>query len=222
MKKELLTELIEDLCAFSGENEGHDYTMQDFIGYLNAKKGFANRDMSAMHGKKGNSFTDIYRNNASDISILLVLMYRYARGYTKKALRDSLLQTADEFSFLITLMTFESLIKSDLINKQIMEKTSGSEVIRRLKKNGLITESDDFADRRSIRVSITEKGRNEIRKILPAMSDVSNIIVGNLEKEEVNTLLYLLKKLDHFHNYLYTNNRKTPLWEIKALDIKKG
>jgi hypothetical protein len=65
VKKELLTELIEDFFAFSGENEGLDYTMQDFIGYLNAKKGIIRRDMSTIPGKKGNRFTDIYRNNAA-------------------------------------------------------------------------------------------------------------------------------------------------------------
>jgi hypothetical protein len=53
-------------------------------------------------------------------------MYRYAKGYIKKALQESIIQTPDEFSFLITLMTFESLTKTELINKQVIEKTSGN------------------------------------------------------------------------------------------------
>ena len=69
------------------------------------------------------------------------MMYHYAKGYIKKALRDSYLQTSDEFSFLITLMTYDSITKGELITKHVMEKTSGSEVIRRLIKRGMIVEA---------------------------------------------------------------------------------
>jgi DNA-binding MarR family transcriptional regulator len=95
-----------------------------------------------------------------------------------------------------------------------MEKTSGSEVIRRLIKRGLIVESADEDDKRSVRVSITRSGREEILKILPLMSKVSNIVVGNLSNEEINTLSYLLKKLDYFHNDIYLNKRDQSLSDI--------
>jgi DNA-binding MarR family transcriptional regulator len=141
-------------------------------------------------------------------------MNHYAKWYIKKVLRESHLQTPDEFSFLITLMTYDSLSKSELITKQVMEKTSGSEVIRRLIKRGLIVESADEDDKRSVRVSITRSGREEILKILPLMSKVSNIVVGNLSNEEINTLSYLLKKLDYFHNDIYLNKRDQSLSDI--------
>ena len=154
------------------------------------------------------------RSTTIDISILIVLMNHYAKWYIKKVLRDSYLQTPDEFSFLITLMTYDSLSKSELITKQVMEKTSGSEVIRRLIKRGLIVESADENDKRSIRVSITKSGREEILRILPLMSKVSEIVVGNLSAEEINTLSYLLKKLDYFHNDIYINKRGHSLSDI--------
>ena len=143
-------------------------------------------------------------------------MSHYAKWYIKKVLRESYLQTPDEFSFLITLMTYDSLSKSELITKQVMEKTSGSEIIRRLIKRGLITESADANDRRSIRVSITDTGREEILKILPLMSKVSEIVVGNLSIQEINTLSYLLKKLDYFHNDIYLNKRGKTLSDISG------
>ena len=111
-------------------------------------------------------------------------------------------------------MTYDSLSKSELITKQVMEKTSGSEVIRRLIKRGLIVESADENDKRSIRVSITQSGREEILRILPLMSKVTKIVVGNLRAEEINTLSYLLKKLDYFHNDIYINKRGHPLSDI--------
>jgi DNA-binding MarR family transcriptional regulator len=111
-------------------------------------------------------------------------------------------------------MTYESLTKSELIAKQVMEKTSGSEVIRRLINKGMIIETADQNDKRSIRVAINRSGRDEILKILPLMSKVTKIVVGNLNAEEINTLSYLLKKLDHFHNDIYLNKKDQPLSDI--------
>jgi DNA-binding MarR family transcriptional regulator len=112
-------------------------------------------------------------------------------------------------------MTHESLTKTELINKQIMEKTSGTEVIKRLLNNGMISEFSDENDRRSVRVKITPKGYQSIAGILPNMSLVSEIVVGNLSEQEIVTLAYLLKKLDHYHNDIFLNKRNTSLEELR-------
>jgi len=46
------------------------------------------------------------------------------------------------------------------------------------------------------------------------MSKVTEIVVGNLNTEEINTLSYLLKKLDYFHNDIYLNKRGQTLSDI--------
>jgi DNA-binding MarR family transcriptional regulator len=191
--------------------------MDEFIGYLNSKSNAKKLEIRNIAGEENKWVKDESRSTSIDISILIVMMYHYAKGYIKKALKESCLQTPDEFSFLITLMTYDSMSKSELITKQVMEKTSGSEVIRRLISRGLIIESADTIDKRSIRVSITETGKEEIIKILPLMGDVSQIVVGNLSAEEINTLSYLLKKLDYFHNDIYINSREHSLSEILSV-----
>lgn len=214
-KSEILTTLINHFFSFDTEKGNQEeYSIDDFIGYLNAKSGSQELVMREISGEKKGWLKDEYHNTTSDISILIVLMNRYAKGYIKKVLRESHLQTPDEFSFLITLMTYNSLSKSELITKQVMEKTSGSEVIRRLIKRGLIVESPDKNDKRSLRVSISKSGREEILRILPLMSTVTKIVVGNLSAEEIKTLSYLLKKLDNFHNDIYLNKRRQPLSDI--------
>ena len=212
--KQLLNDIIDQYFIFIEENKPGDYTMQDFLGYLNSANATDWIGIRKIGGEKDEVFGKDYRNPSSDISILLVLMYRYAKGYIKKALAGSVLQSADEFSFLITLMTYESMTKSELITKQVMEKTSGSEIIKRLAGNGLIEESDDPDDGRSVRVSITEKGKMEILSILPLMSEVSRLITGNLSDVEIKTLLYLLKKLDCFHNDIFLNHRKASIGDL--------
>ncbi len=214
-KSEILTSVINQFFVFDEENGSReDYSIEEFISYLNAHNSRKELEIRKISGEKEEWIQKEHRNAVTDISILLVLMYRYAKGYLKKALRESSLHTAEEFSFLITLMTYESLRKSELITKQIMEKTSGTEVINRLIHNGMINETADEKDKRSIRVSITQAGRDEIRSIIPVMSNVSEIIVGNLTDEEINSLAYLLKKLDYFHNDIYLEKKDLPLSEI--------
>jgi hypothetical protein len=62
--------------------------------------------------------------------------------------------------------------------------------------------------------TITDSGRKEILRILPLMTKVTKIVVGNLSTEEINTLSYLLKKLDYFHNNIYLSKRGSPLSDI--------
>jgi DNA-binding MarR family transcriptional regulator len=214
-KAEILITLINQFFSFDAEKGNQEeYSIDEFIGFLNVKSGSQELVMREISGEKKEWFKDEYRNSASDISILIVLMNRYAKLYIKKVLTESNLQTPDEFSFLITLMTYDNLTKSELITKQVMEKTSGSEVLRRLIKRGMIAEAADKDDKRSIRVSITKYGREEILKLLPLMSKVTKIVVGNLNAEEINTLSYILKKLDYFHNDIYLNKKDQSLSDI--------
>ena len=214
-KNEILTSLINQFFSFDSEKGNQEeYSFDEFIGYLNAKSEVQELKIRKLSGENKESFKYEHTSATREISILIVLMNRYAKWYIKKVLKDSLLQTPDEFSFLISLMTYNSLHKSELITRQIMEKTSGTEIINRLVRKGMISETADQNDKRSIRVSITESGREEILRILPLMTKVTEIVVGNLSVEEINTLSYLLKKLDYFHNNIYQSKRSQPLSDI--------
>ncbi len=215
MKKEMMVQLIDFLHAFEIENQDVDnYTMADFIGYLNAKLDTEKIQIRKIEGAENEQIQGIRQESNSDISILITLMFRYAKNYIKKALQGSTIQTADEFVYLITLMTHESLTKTELINKQVMEITSGVEVIKRLLAQKMITEFADKQDKRSVRVAITNKGKEELGKVLPKMAMVSKIVVGNLSQAEINTLAYLLKKLDYYHNDIFINKKNIALEDI--------
>ncbi len=214
-KNEILTTLINHFFSFDAEKgKQEEYSLDEFIGYLNAKSDRQELEIRKISGENKELLKYEHQSATREISILIVLMNRYAKWYIKKVLRDSLLQTPDEFSFLISLMTYDSLHKNELITKQIMEKTSGTEVINRLVKRGMIFETADQNDKRSIRVSITKSGREEILRILPLMTKVTEIVVGNLSVEEIKTLSYLLKKLDYFHNNIYLSKRGRSLSDI--------
>ncbi|MEA5141090.1 MarR family winged helix-turn-helix transcriptional regulator [Arcicella rigui] len=224
MKKDILIEIIEHLSQFSADYQSDKtYTLKDFIGYLNASVGVEKTAMRKIEGEQERQIQTIREESNSDVSILITLLFRYAKGYIKKALQNSSIQTVDEFAFLITLMTHDSLTKTELVNKQIMEKTSGVDVIKRLINQNLIQEFSDKNDKRSIRVIITPQGKEELEKVLPEMAKVSKIVVGNLTNPEINTLSYLLKKLDFFHNDIFMNKRNANLNDIlNEVNINKS
>lgn len=214
--KDILIQLVEYLNRYETEadNIGANINFTDFLGFLNGQYTPNNIKVNELRGNYSGDELKDRDGSDTDISILIVLLFRYAKGYIKKALKDSIINTADEFSFLITLMTHESLSKTELIQKQVMEKTSGTEVINRLLKNQLLDQYNDDVDKRSVRVKITAKGRMELIRILPHMQTVSQIVTGRLDEKEKTTLAYLLRKLEHYHNDIFLNKKECDLPEL--------
>lgn len=214
--KEILLELIDYLDKYEQENaqNGSNLNTSDFLGYINSNYPTQNVKVRELNNGSREFENDETRGPNTDISILIVLLFRYAKGYIKKALKDSQIKTADEFSFLITLMTHESMIKTELIQNQIMEKTSGTDIINRLLKLGLMEQYNDEMDKRSVRVKITQQGRMEIISILPQMKMVSQIVTGNLTDIEKNMLAYSLRKLEVFHNDIFHNKKGSELTDL--------
>ena len=99
----------------------------------------------------------------------------------------------------------------------IHEKTTGMEVIKRLLNNDLIVQTDDATDRRSKRLSITEKGKGALFGTFDEMRKASLIIAGNLNAVEKMQLLHLLQKLHFFHKPLFLNERGKSLDELLHL-----
>lgn len=213
-KRELLNQLVEHVFDFDSEFKSDtEYTMADFVGYLNARHDSRPSEIRNLAGKE-ESWVKQHVDPTTEISTLMVFMYRYAVVYFKKALKEGNINTLDEFSFLIVLMTYPSLTKTELINKLIMEKTSGTEVIKRLLKQGLISEFDNPHDKRSVLVVITELGKIELAELLPRMGLVGNVVVGNLTQAEISSLSYLLRKLDYHHNDIFLHYRNSSLEEL--------
>lgn len=219
--KEILIQLVKYLDLFEKENKDlNDYNINDVISFIQSQE-FSKKmrtDKKYTIGNE-NQFNGIplKESNANSLSRLLSLNYRYAKDYIKKALADSQLQTVEEFSYLIVLMVHKSLSKTELILENAMVKTSGTEVIKRLLRKELIYQFDDKKDKRSQLVAITPKGLAEMKKVFPKMQISSDIITGSLNQLEQQTLIFLLQKLESYHNELFINHRDKTLEQLLDL-----
>jgi DNA-binding MarR family transcriptional regulator len=157
----------------------------------------------------------------SAISQLIVFMYRYAKQYIKKALKHTDIKTIDEFTYLSTLLAFNSLSKMELINKSMQEKTTGMETIKRLLKANLIAQSNNPNDQRSQLIHLTDQGKQVLFSAFGTMQTVLKIIPGNLTTNEKVQLAFLLKKLDVHHNHIFMNKRDVALEDLVHMPMLK-
>lgn len=218
MNKQILIELIEEMAVFESENpQMKNYGLKDFLSFMQTRSydspgsdGFHRHD----GGDKRPDGFDFHQNTSVVLARLISLMYRYAKEYTKRALENSKLQTVEEFSFLIVLMTYDELSKTELIQKNVMSKTSGTEVIKRLLKKELINQFRDKNDKRIQLVSITDAGLAEMKKVFPKMQLATEIISGNLSENEKHNLAFLLQKLELHHHKIYLDKKDEPLEDL--------
>jgi DNA-binding MarR family transcriptional regulator len=216
---QLIHQLIDLVAELEKENQGREASLQDFAGFLLNKVGdpAGNTQSSEVRfGANDSAALDIAYQLDNNIGRLFVFMSRYAKSYIKKALEGTPLQTVEDFTALAILLTHPFLSKSELISHNLQEKTSGTEVIRRLVASGLVKQWDDKKDKRSKLIAITEKGRSLLFEIFEHTSYVGTIITGKLTLAEKLTLQYLLQKLENFHLEHY--QRKTI---INKDDLKK-
>lgn len=205
--KDLHIQLIEYIDEYRQKYPDKEPSMHDFLHFA------LNREEKIVHNPNIRLNIEIPKH--------LCFLYRYVKLYMRKVIKDSNLQTEDEYTYLISLIHADSMIKSELINLNIMEKTSGTEIIKRLVRKGLIEEWNDELDKRSKRVRITRKGREELMRILPGLNVASAVISANLSEEEKEDFYRTLKSLNEFHMEIFQNQRNCSIEEISENIQKK-
>jgi DNA-binding MarR family transcriptional regulator len=216
---QLIHQLINLVAELESENQGREVSIQDFTGFLLNKIGDPasnNHSNEVRFGNSDGAALDVAYQLDNNIGRIFVFMSRYAKSYFKKALEGTPLQTAEDFTALAILLTHPHLSKSELISHNLQEKTSGTEVIRRLVASGLVRQWDDDKDKRSKHIAITDEGKKLLFQVFEHTNYVGKIITGRLTIAEKFTLQYLLQKLESFHLEHYEN--KTI---INKRDLKK-
>lgn len=214
-KLNLLRQLIDHVEEYEHIHENSD--IKEFSLYLKDKVIMDEETSSTKYDKS--KFRDFKSFPEVEFSTLITNLNRFAKHYMKKAFHDSKINTLDEFGFLATLLREESLLKNELINRHLLEISSGSEIIKRLIKNGLIQEMPDENDKRAKRVSLTQIGKIEIFESFDEMHKVSEIIIGNLKPDEIRDALGVFNKLNYFHLQIHKEDKNSTIDEIHIKHI---
>lgn len=200
-----LLDLVERYEEFRGNAE---QSMSNFLRFADQTLEQQTSSEEPKAGMRGHAYLNAMI--ARDISFV----YRYMRYFVRKAIKDTPLQAIDEYSYLITLMAKGEMTKTELNNYNVVEKTSGSEIIRRLLKGGLISQTRNLQDRRSLLLSITPKGREVVKELLPRMQQSSDLLLRDLSWDQKIFLHSLHEQLYESNHSLFLTERDSDLAKL--------
>lgn len=212
MSLNLVIDLLGEVKDFEDKNHKSNTTIEDFRNFLN-EKAYQQENPVRLAGK----FKIAANNRENEIAKQVILLGRYAKQLLRKGLENHEHLANEDFTYLYRLMDYDSLTKTQLIEKNGHEKQSGIEIIKRLTKHQLISETPDSEDKRSVRISVTEKGKKVFKESMTDITRVSNLMCGTLTDEEKDQFLESLKKLNVFHNTIYMNKKEDTLEELELM-----
>ena len=217
MNYQLVKDVLDLVEAFENDASCHsNNSIEDFKKWIVINNSYEeSSDRMHWDGK------DNGRSPESVISTLLVHMSRYAKSYSKSAMIGSDFSTQEDFIYLINLKAFGAMSKMDLIKKNVHEKPAGSKIIDRLIQQGWVDQVTSETDKRSKLISITDKGLHVLEKQMDKIRTATNIVTGDLNQAEKMQLIYLLNKLEVFHQSIYDQNYSSENLLTEALKSKK-
>ena len=210
MNFELLTNIIEAFKQHQlSENSSDKNSLTDFAKWINNQEEIKSEvELVLPTAHISNYQIEV------EISTMVISLNRYSRLLIKKGLIGFPELVSEDFTYLYTLMDVESMTKIKLIEKNVHEKPTGLEVIKRLLKHGLVAEKNDEHDKRSKQVFLTDKGRALFFATIEQMNKIAKVVSGDLSQNEKKQLHRLLKKLANFHNPIYLSNKEVSIDEL--------
>jgi DNA-binding MarR family transcriptional regulator len=151
--------------------------------------------------------------------ILLRRIGKFHIAYSNKALEGTGLDQMEEFGILVTIYRQKNPIKSEAIYNNIMELSSGTNMLIRMKKRGLVTEYADPDDKRVKRLELTKKGEEVLFKAKDIVLKVAHMMVNELSDNDKQLCIQLLTPIDKRFSGAFQKQKNRPFEEIYLENI---
>jgi DNA-binding MarR family transcriptional regulator len=146
--------------------------------------------------------------------ILLRRIGKFHMAYSNKALEKTDLDQIEEFGILVTIYNLGDPIKSEAIYNNIMELSSGTNMLSRMKKRGLVMEYADKEDKRVIRLKVTPKGEKALQKAKVLVMKCAHMMVHDLNDDDKQLCIQLLTPVDKRFSGMYQKQKNKTFDEI--------
>lgn len=133
------------------------------------------------------------------VGIFISRLYRFLRMASKDLLAKHDIASIDEFALMATLLVHPGMTKTELLKQNLMEITTGSEMLKRFVARKWLLEQRDKNDKRITRLSLSSKGQQIIFACMQTLDQIEDIL-HPLSPKEQETLYDLLNRLDAFHS----------------------
>jgi DNA-binding MarR family transcriptional regulator len=111
-------------------------------------------------------------------------------------LKEHGISSFEDFAFLNSVYKLEQPRKTDVINTNFIELSSGLLIIERLKKNGWISEKGDEFDKRSKRLSILPKGEKVLELVYKRMAELNQQCFGDIPDDDIVLCIQLIAPVE--------------------------
>ena len=151
---------------------------------------------------------------SSLLTKLLVKIVRMHDMYMAAALKDVKIKQPEEFYFLSVIKNLNAPKKTEVIYHTVNELSNGLNILSSLLKQGYITEQTDREDKRSKRISLTNKGAGILEQCYERVHQVSELMFSEMEEDDIMLCIQLLKNIETKFSDKWLLDRSKPFEEV--------
>jgi DNA-binding MarR family transcriptional regulator len=142
-------------------------------------------------------------------------------NYANLALKGSDLNQIEEYGILQTINQDKNPKKTEVIYANLLELSSGTDMLTRLKNRELIKEHDDNLDKRSKRLELTLKGEKAIDSTKLQIFKNAKMLMNDLSEDDKAICIQLLKNIEIKFSSLWQKHKGKNFEEIYNEIVQK-
>ena len=149
--------------------------------------------------------------------LLLKIIGRISKlnmAYANIALEGTGLHQIEEFGILQTIKKEKNPKKTEVIYANLFELSSGTDMLNRMKKRGLIKEYGDKEDKRSKRVELTAKGEKVAETCVAKIVKNATMLMKDLSDDDKDLCIQLLQNVEVKFSALWQKHKNKAFAEI--------
>jgi DNA-binding MarR family transcriptional regulator len=141
--------------------------------------------------------------------------------YANMALKGTDLNQIEEFGMLMTIRQEKNPKKTEVIFANLFELSSGTDMLNRMKKRGLIKEYDDKEDKRSKRIELTPKGEKVADVCSERIKKNAKLMAHALTDDDKELCVQLLKNIEIEFSALWPKHKGKSFEEVYDSIVKE-
>ena len=153
-------------------------------------------------------------NINGQLVILIRKIGKFHIMYSNKALEGTGLDQIEEFGILAIIFNKRNPIKSEVIYDNLLELSSGTNMLIRLKKRGLITEYADTGDKRVKRLKLTPKGEETLKNAKGLILKVAGMMVDSLTDDDKQLCVQMLNPINTRFSNIFQKQKNKSFEEV--------
>lgn len=138
---------------------------------------------------------------------LIACLYRQAQSHLEKKLAPLGLGSGT-YAYMMMLDRHETMSQNEITRHLVIDKATTTRAIQKLLKLGYVNKVQDPDDQRAYRISLTEKGKEQVPLLRKVLQEWTDILSKNFLENDKKTAFLLLQRMVENALEYKTNNHK--------------